>query len=58
MYKLYISQRCPPYDNTYVCVSENYDGAPDADEQIIGEGATPEEAKEDYYMQSAAQLHD
>lgn len=48
---LYTDQICPPYDNSYCCVDENYDGAPDAGPQIVGNGDTEEEAIEDYFEQ-------
>lgn len=33
----------------YVCISDNYDGAPDAGYQPIGYGSTENEAIEDYF---------
>ena len=46
---LYTSQVCPPYDNTYQCIDDNYDGAPDADYHVVGEGINDQAAIVDWY---------
>ena len=38
------------YDCSYMCIDDNYDGAPDAGQQIIGNGKTQIEALADYFQ--------
>jgi hypothetical protein len=35
----------------FTCIDDDYDGAPDAGRQLIGEGSTEQEAKDDYTRQ-------
>jgi hypothetical protein len=41
-----------PFGPKFTCIdSDEYDGAPDAGPQLVGQGDTEEEAKEDFYDQ-------
>ena len=35
----------------FTCIDDDYDGAPDAGLQLVGEGNTEQEAKDDYMRQ-------
>ena len=50
---LWTEQICPPYDNDWSCVDENYDGAPDAGYHVEGRGINEEAAIQDWYEKTA-----
>ncbi len=55
---LHTSQTCHPYNSDWQCVDGNYDGAPDAGPQVVGEGATEILSIMDYYEKRIEWLDD
>lgn len=51
---LHTSYECPPIGYRHMdwsCSNDSYDGAPDADMQIVGHGDTEQSAIDDYWRQ-------